>query len=51
MAMPLKYPIQRVVRLSEETASAIDKMAAKNKVAPAVLIRWLLEEILRDRRS
>ena len=44
MARPLKYPVKRMVSLSEETDKNLVKIAVKHKVAPSVYIRVLVEK-------
>ena len=49
MAKPLKYPVKRMLSLSEETDQKLVKRAKKNKKAPSAMARIIVEKELEKR--
>jgi len=51
MAKPVKYPIRRTARFDQETDGLIVKESKLLKVAPAVVIRILVEKALKGKKA
>jgi hypothetical protein len=46
MAKPQKYPISRMIRISKETDALLEKRAKIMGLAPAVVLRIIVEHSL-----
>lgn len=50
MARPLRYPVKRMVSLSEETDKKLVRIAVKQKMEPSVYIRVLVEKAVNNEK-